>query len=283
MKVISWNMQHKLASWRFLLDLLDVDLALLQEAGEPPSDVANRINADPAIEVNPAPWKTMIVGKTNRWSTAIVKLSNRIEVEWIDTESLATAKSGRLVASWPGTLAAASVTPPSGEPVIAISMYAPWVRTHAHAGRNCIFSDGSAHHVISDLSTFIAKETGHRVLAAGDLNILRGYGEDGDKYFAARYKTVFDRMEIIGLPCVGPEYPNGRRADPWPDELPRDSKNVPTFRSKQNVPETAKRQLDYVFASKELTDSLTVRALNAPDEWGPSDHCRIKIELVPGA
>ena len=87
-------------------------------------------------------------------------------------------------------------------------------------GEIAFFSDGSAHNVISALSTFIAKEIGHRVLAAGDLNIVRGYGEDGDKYFAARYKTVFERMEIIGLPCVGPAYRNGRRADPWPDELP---------------------------------------------------------------
>ena len=35
-----------------------------------------------------------------------------------------------------------------------------------------------------------------------------------------RYATVFDRMAAIGLPLVGPQYPNGRQADPWPDELP---------------------------------------------------------------
>ena len=186
------------------------------------------------------------------------------------------------MASWPGTLAAAVVTPPAGEPVIAVSMYAQWMRTHAHAKRNFLFSDGSAHHVVSDLSTFIAKERGHRILAAGDLNILRGYGEHGDDYWAARYETVFDRMQVMGLPCVGPEYPNGRQADPWPNELPRDSKNVPTFHHSQQSPEAATRQLDYVFASTKLIDSLTVRALNTPEEWGPSDHCRIEIELAEG-
>ena len=40
MKVTSWNMQHKQAIWRFPLDL-DVDLVLLQKAGEPSSNVAN--------------------------------------------------------------------------------------------------------------------------------------------------------------------------------------------------------------------------------------------------
>ena len=47
-------------------------------------------------------------------------------------------------------------------------------------------------------------------------------------------------------------------------------------------PETATRQLDYVFASKELAGPLKVRALNAPEEWGPSDHCRIEIEFAEG-
>ena len=145
-----------------------------------------------------------------------------------------------------------------------------------------MFSDSSAHRVISDLSVFVAKEYGHSILAAGDLNILRGYGEHGSTYWAARYNTVFDRMEALGLPCIGPEYPNGRQADPWPDELPRDSRNVPTFHSNRQSPATAARQLDYVFASKALADSLEVRALNRPEEWGASDHCRIEIELAEG-
>ena len=251
MKIISWNMQRKHDSWRCLLDM-DIDLALVQEAGKPPPDVAERIQADPAIEVDSAPWETMIVGGRPSYRTAIVKLSNRTAVEWIEAKPIDTAEARELVVSWPGTIAAAFVTPPSGAPVIAVAMYAQWVRTHARAGSNFLFSDGSAHHIVSDLSAFIAKEDGHRVLAAGDMNILRGYGEHGDDYWAARYKTVFDRMEVMGLPCVGPEYPNGRQADPWPDELPRDSKNVPTFHSNRQSPETARRQLDHVFASTEL-------------------------------
>ena len=282
MKIISWNMQRKHRSWRCLLDM-DVDLALLQEAVKPPPDVAERIQDDPAIEVDAAPWRTAIVGSRPAYRTAIVKLSNRIALERIAAKSLSAATSRELVASWPGTLAAALVTPPSGPPLIAVSMYAQWVRTHDRARRNLLASDGSAHHVVSDLSAFIAKKDGHRVLAAGDMNILRGYGEHGDDYWAARYRTVFDRMEVMGLPCVGPEYPNGRQADPWPDELPRDSTNVPTFHSNRQSPATARRQLDYVFASTELAGSLQVRALNAPEEWGPSDHCRIEIEVADGA
>ena len=279
MKIISWNLARRHEPWRCLLDM-DIDLALLQEAGKPPPDVAERIEDDPAIEVDCAPWETKIAGRA-RSRTAIVKLSNRIEVEWIETKSIDTAEVGDLVASSPGTLAAASVTPPSGSPLIFVSMYAQWVKTHVRAGyRPIIFSDGSAHRLVSDLSVFIANEDGHRVVTAGDLNILRGYGEHGSEYWAARYQTVFDRMEVMGLGCVGPEYPNGRQTDPWPEELPLDSRNVPTFYHSRQSPETATRQLDYVFASRELAGPLKVRALNAAEEWGPSDHCRIEIEFL---
>ena len=114
MKLISWNMAHRREPWRNLLDM-DIDLALLQEAGKPPPDVEERISANPAIEVDPAPWETMIVDGRPAYRTAIVKLSNRIEVDWIEAKPLETAKTRDLVASWPGTLAAAVVSPPSGK------------------------------------------------------------------------------------------------------------------------------------------------------------------------
>ncbi len=60
MKLISWNMAHRRESWYCLLDM-DIDLALLPKAGKPSRDVAERIRANPPTEVNPAPWKTVIV------------------------------------------------------------------------------------------------------------------------------------------------------------------------------------------------------------------------------
>jgi hypothetical protein len=120
----------------------------------------------------------------------------------------------------------------------------------------------------------------HRVIAAGDLNILYQYGEHGDSYWTARYGTVFDRAEAMGLRFVGPQAPDGRQANPWPAELPEGSLNVPTYHTSKQGPMGATRQLDFVFVSHALADRLTVRALNTdPPEWGPSDHCRVAIEL----
>lgn len=74
---------------------------------------------------------------------------------------------------------------------------------------------------------------------------------------------VFDDMRRRGLPLVGPY--------------------SPTFYSKlhRQRPAKASLQLDYVFASRDIADRLRVHALNQPGEWGPSDHCRIVIDLQP--
>jgi hypothetical protein len=109
--------------------------------------------------------------------------------------------------------------------------------------------------------------------------IVFGYGEHGDVYYRDRYETVFSRAEALGLKFVGPQFPNGRQAEPWPDELPPDSRSVPTYHPSRQTPATATRQLDFVFASRALVDSTTVRALNQVDEWGPSDHCRVVIDV----
>ena len=126
---------------------------------------------------------------------------------------------------------------------------------------------------------FIGQQERHRILIAGDLNILHGYGEHGSAYWAQRYATFFDRMVALGLTFVGPQAPAGRQSVPWPDELPRDSRNVPTYHTNRQTPATATRQLDFVFASPGLAESARVVALNEPDTWGPSDHCRVRIEI----
>ncbi len=74
--------------------------------------------------------------------------------------------------------------------------------------------------------------------------------------------TVFGEMQRIGLPLAGP--------------------HAPTFynpRLRQG-PADARLQLDYVFASRSIAHRVSVRALNTPSDWGPSDHCRILIDLI---
>jgi endonuclease/exonuclease/phosphatase family metal-dependent hydrolase len=183
--------------------------------------------------------------------------------------------------SVPGTLAVADVEIVETQEIITIaSLYGLWEKPVSQTGSNWIYADASVHRLVSDLSALIGRQQGHKLIAAGDLNVLCGYGEYGSPYWKARYDTVFARMEALGLRLVGPQAPGGgAQAMPWPDELPPDSGNVPTYRTRQRRPETGTRQLDFVFASSEIYDRVSARALNAREDWGPSDHCRVLIEL----
>ncbi len=271
-KLVAWNIARRAEAWRRLLDT-DADVALLQEAAAPPPDVSRR------LDIDPAPWRTAGAGVDRPWRAATVRLSSRVEVQWLEPKPFADALPGELAVSRPGTLSAAIVTPPNGRPFVVASMYAPWERPHATTESGWIYADGSVHRVISDLSALVGQQGGHRIIAAGDLNILNGYGEHGSTYWADRYATVFARMKAMGLPYVGPQAPAGRPADPWPEELPLGSKNVPTYYTRHQNPATATRQLDFVFASRGLAEHLRARALNEVDRWGPSDHCRVEIEI----
>lgn len=263
LKIISWNMAHRKESWDYLNDS-DADIGLLQEAPTP---------ANAKKE-----WTTPGIGKRN-WKAAVVNLSGRFNLKEIAAKPLLEANYGDFGVSYPNTIAAAIVDIPDQQPITVISLYGLWQRLHESAESNWIMADASVHRLISDLSAFVGSQKNHRIIAAGDLNILYGYGENGSTYWENRYMTIFDRMEAIGIPFVGPQSPNGRKADPWPKELPAVSLNVPTFHTNRQTPKTATRQLDFVFASKSLYPNLKVKALNDPKSWGPSDHCQIEIEI----
>ena len=268
-KLIAWNIAQRAVAWRELIDS-NPDIALLQEAPPPPADAAAK------VKVDGTEWQS---GAGRNWRTVIGQLSDRVEVEWIDAMSLVEACGGELGVSRPGTLAAANIKPLSGESFIAASVYGAWEKPHSITRSDFIFADASVHRLISDLSVFVSKRQRQNILIAGDLNILHGHGEHGDAYWARRYETVFSRMAALGFKFVGPQKPHGRQADPWPQELPPDSNNVPTYYSRGQTPETCTRQLDFVFASERFAERVHVRALNAPDKWGPSDHCRVEIEI----
>jgi hypothetical protein len=203
-------------------------------------------------------------------------LSDRVELRARTAVTLEAASAGDWVVSRAGSISAAVVVIDGGLGFTAVSVYAAW---EASIGPGRGYADGTAHRILSDLSPLLGgRRPPHRLIVAGDWNLLRGYGECGEAYWKARYDTVFERAEALGLRFLGPEYPNGRQADPWPDELPRDSVCVPTFHHPQQAPAAATRQFDFVFASRSIADGIEVRALNSTEAWGPSDHCRVVIE-----
>ena len=276
-RLISWNMKH-LPSWDELAKS-GVDVALLQEV---PTPTASSVGLEPdprILEVLPGgdnAWRT--AGWERRdWRTAVARLSASVQLDPIATADVATCDWETLMVSRTGTLTAADVVVDDRVVFTAVSVYAPWERP---LGRNKpMWADASAHRLLSDLTPLLWDQRRRPVLVAGDWNILYRYGEYDDPEFRDRYATVFDRADALGLRFVGPQHPDGRQADPWPDELPRESKCVPTYYHSRQTAATATRQLDFVFASASLADRVHTEARNEPAEWGSSDHCRISIEV----
>jgi len=266
----------------------DVDVALLQEAGRPPSDLTGQIELGPREHYDSHEWNSRwFEGRFSRlfdrWAM-VVRCSERVQVEWFKQVSpISAVRPDESAVSGIGTIAAARVTPQATEtePFIVVSMYARWMRPHPSTGSRWIGApDVSAHRIISDLSAFVGDTdpARHGIIAAGDLNMAYKLPPDRRESFAERERTVFARMEALGLELLGPRQPQGRAAEP-PPEPPHDPRNVPTYHSSRRAPATAEHQLDYVFASRGFHKSVTTRALNAVEEWGRSDRCRLLIEL----
>lgn len=262
MKIVSWNIAGRTSAWESVAEMLEageVDVALLQEARRPRTPIAE------LVAVDPGPWSTAGVGVKRDWKAAVVVLRDRTDmsVRWIEGKSIPEAGYHDFAVSRPGTLAAAVVTPAEGAPLTVVSMYSAaegWTEESGRPSHNAWV--GSAHRLISDLSRLVGKRT--RLIAAGDLNAWR------------RSTSIFTRMDSQDLPCVGPHAPEGGRQ---PTE-PRHPEDVATFYlPAEREPAHASQQLDYVFATRNIAKRVEVRALNAVDEWGPSDHCRILIEV----
>ena len=237
-----WNINHDWDAWRCIPDS-GVDVVLVQEGYRPPRDVAEKVCVDPA------PYEDENGNALSR--CAIIKVSNNVEVEF-----LKNVKS-----SHRGCLSAAKITPKDkpDRPFLVVTFCPEYETVHEASGlKTDDLVDPSVHRVISDISLLIGHKNYFRMIAAGDTTVMQGDGSNF--YYVRRYAAVFDRMFAIGLPVIGPN-------------------NGPTYRSPGKKPAAANRQLDYVFASKSMLNSVSTRALNTEDEWGPSDHCRILIEV----
>ena len=280
-KLVSWNIDKRIPCWHCITKMAgrgEADVALLQEAGEPPDDLGALARYEDDVF-----WDRSFY---DRWPQ-VVQLSDRVEIEWFrQVPPFSELGEHELGVSGIGTIAAARVTP-RGRPrkaFVAVSMYARWMRAHPSTGENPgAHSDGSAHRILSDLQAFIdyRDPSRHRILAAGDLNMF--YGATGGRLSEPRReRTVWERFRALGLEFLGPQAPNGRPASAPQPDVPVHTLNVPTYRTARQSPAEANRQLDYVFASRGFHEEVTVQALNGVDQWGPSDHCRLAIEVGAG-
>ena len=280
-RVISWNINKQIDPWYCLAKMKErgeADVALLQEAGSPPDDLWASFYYE-----NNVFWPHSFY---DRWPL-IIQLSDRVEIDWFrQVPPISGVGEREIGTSGIGIMTAARVTPHgrSQEAFIAVSMYARWVGGHPTASkRPGIHADISVHRILSDVQVFMdyAHPSRYRILAAGDLNLV--YTPSRTDAWFPRERLVWERFRTLGLEFLGPQAPNGRQPEGQQPGTNADTKNVPTYYTTQEGHAAkALRQLDYAFASRGFHEQIRVRALNGIDEWGPSDHCRLLIEIKTG-
>ena len=271
MKIVCWNMAHSRKSWDALVRMPDVDVALLQEASRLPHDLCQTIDVDDRLWDDHRLWPGRHDAALG-YPSVVAQLSSKVNVRFIATGPMGDAFSRAFYTSEWGTLGAAIVSPiDEDESLIVVSM-APYSNAFTHESGSPSRREpiGSLHRLISDLSRLVGRQS--RVIAAGDWAIHPGWSTYPTPTWndreALHFQTAFDRMRALGFRKVIPKGRYGNRG------------NVVTFQSMVETPAQAWAQADYVFATENIADRVSACALNSPDDWGPSDHCRIVIDLA---
>ena len=281
-KIVSWNIAKRPRPWHELMEMARqgaVDVALLQEAGKPPKELARLLRYEDEVF-----WNRNLY---DRWCV-VLPLSDRIEVKpFRQVPPTREVGEHEIGVSGIGLIAAAKVIPRENpqDAFVAISMHAHLMKPHPSTRSTWQVgaSDVSAHRTLSDLSAFIGDRNpqSHRILAAGDMNMM--YGATGYQFsLPERERSVWSRFRALGLEFLGPQVLDGQPVVAHQPDVPTDTHNTPTFHSRKQSPNEANRQLDYAFASRGFHKEISVRALNGVDEWGSSDHCRLMVEVSAG-
>ncbi|MCY3558126.1 MAG: hypothetical protein OXH13_05730 [Chloroflexi bacterium] len=256
MKIISWNMQNKKDSWRFLVDRhQEFDFAFVGEACVPP--LGAKRDADAAgWNIPYETWDLQPGERRRQYRQEVLGIRQGWSIERLDRHEVVEAAEPPL---------------PSNHDRIFRRWHRVAIVSNADE-QYCLICVVSGHGQAQSLPLLIGgvratlKRQGYSAamptIVAGDLTTSEHYSPE-----------MFARMSEIGLPWAGPCGANYIHV-------------VGRKRHQRETPETAHRRLNHVFVSAELADRATVTALNDPDEdsdafWGPSDHCRISIEVSP--
>lgn len=272
-KIVSWNMNHKArtpeqrsAAWRYLSDVLQADVALVQEAS-PPDHITQVYQPIDALRYN--------------WGSAVVilrpglSLRTRPRIPLPDCY-LTPLTGDALPDSHPGACAVGDILDAQGTLLFtAISLYGQWEVMPNGSTYSC----PRMHRMLSDLTSVLAPSKRKPVILAGDLNTTtQGAASKGNQ--AA---IVFGRLRAWGLvDCIDRTRTSrsGLTCCKGPDgDL---CSHVRTYRH-NNDPESEPTQWDYAFASESIVHTMKkCQVVDEEGAWNLSDHCPIALELEIG-
>jgi hypothetical protein len=249
MKIVAWNMAHRLDGWD-ALEALDADISLLTEARVPAGSISGHVLGGEETKG--------LDGFRRPWASAVASAHDIREI----TDARASRR-GRPIdipftPSRPGSWTAAVVPVPDIGPVTTVALY----------GLMDEKSDASVHRSLSELTPLFEDDRYRQLIVlGGDLNTWTGW-KAGTAHLA-RDRTVLDRIAALGLrDCL-----KAKRADGRLEGCPCSLEACDHTRTRRdarypNVP----YQMDYLFASPALLQRLT--SCEAIDGM-PGDHFAI--------
>jgi hypothetical protein len=251
MRVVAWNMAHRIASWPRLEELA-ADIALLGEARVPGRGLDSAPLGGRKTEGRN--------GYKRPWAAAVVSPHPLREVK-----DARASRYGRPVKvpfenSRPGTWEAGVVSVPGLDEVTAVSLY----------GLMDEKGDASVHRSLSELSpVFDDARYSRLLLLGGDLNTWTGW-EAGSAHLA-RDRVVLDRIRAFGLvDCLEAKRPPGP-LEGCPCSLGKRCTHTRT-RVDARYPDVP-YQMDYLFASPALAERLVSCEALGHEVWpSASDH-----------
>ncbi len=196
MKILCWNMAHRLKTWEVLAGMPAIDIGLLQEATRVPDDLRDRVEVDDRL------WEADR-GSPQGYPSVVARLSDRVTARFIATRSIARADSHDFYTSEWGTLGAAMVqSAGGGDPITVVSMAPAYNYFTPESGsRSHCETIGSVHRLISDLARLVGRRS--LVIAAGDWTINQGWSSHTTPIWnereALHFKTAFDRLKALGF------------------------------------------------------------------------------------
>ncbi len=130
-RIVCWNIAKRPKPWHELTEMArrgEADVALVQEAGDPPGDAAQLVSYEDNVF-----WDRQLY---DRWPL-VVKPSEGVDVEWFrQVPPIGELGENEIGVSGIGTIAAARVAP-CGRPeetFIVVSMYARWINAYTPNG-----------------------------------------------------------------------------------------------------------------------------------------------------
>jgi exonuclease III len=267
-RVLTWNVAHNPENWAVLdrvHEVEAVEVALLQEATRPDRTPQRHAWPDPSHDTD---WSTAVAETPRRWRTAVIWWES-FEVVPLATGSIAEVgeEEETLPESAPGLFTAVRVGNTS-----LVSLYGLWEHL---AGSREAYSVASVHRSISDLTRLWIDRRDPKVVIAGDWNLWRGYGQ-----WAARYSTVFSRLEAEGFSYLGPRGTSPLERCPCGTAM--ECTHVQTY-WRHHKAESVPYQTDFVAATEavRIHDCRVLSHLEGQPLWrsGVSDHAPVVFDL----